>query len=105
MEMGPAEDVIRNPKHPYTQALIDALPKFGDCGDIKRYGTLLRAESEIPEGVGCPFYPRCSVAQRARCSTELPSLEEISDSHLVACFFKKPGDETVPEGDACFYAP
>ncbi len=104
MEMGPAEEVIRNPKHPYTQALIDALPKFGDCGDIKHYGTLLRADSEAPVGAGCPFYPRCGVAHRTECSKGMPRLKEISDSHLVACYYALPGSETVTEGDACFYA-
>ena len=104
MEMGPAEEVIRNPKHPYTQALIDAIPKFGDSGDIKHYGTLLRAEGEIPEGAGCPFFSRCKAASRIKCSMEMPRLEEISQSHLVACFYAVPGDETVSEGDACFYA-
>ena len=104
MEMGPAEEVIRNPKHPYTQALIDALPKFGDCGGIKPYGTLLRANSEAPEGAGCPFYPRCKVAHRTKCSTGMPGLEEITDSHLVACYYAVPDSESVTEGDACFYA-
>jgi oligopeptide/dipeptide ABC transporter ATP-binding protein len=104
MEMGPAEEVIRDPKHPYTQALIDALPKFGDCGDIKHYGTLLLADSEAPETAGCPFYPRCRVALRIKCTTGMPRLEEISDSHLVACHYALPGSEIVTEGDACFYA-
>lgn len=104
MEMGPAEEVIRDPKHPYTQALIDALPKFGDCGDIKHYGTLRRADSETIEGSGCPFYPRCRVAHRTKCATGMPRLEEIGDSHLVACYYAIPGDEKVPEGDTCFYA-
>jgi oligopeptide/dipeptide ABC transporter ATP-binding protein len=104
MEMGPAEEVIRDPKHPYTQALIDALPKFGDCGDIKHYGTLLLADSEAPESAGCPFYPRCRVALRIKCTTGMPRLEEISDSHLVACHYALPGSEIVTEGDACFYA-
>ncbi len=104
MEMGPAEEVIRNPKHPYTQALIDALPKFGDCGDIKHYGTLLRADSEAPRGVGCPFYPRCKVAHRVKCSTGVPRLKEITVSHLVACYYAEPDDETISDDDACFYA-
>ena len=57
MEMATADQVIQNPKHPYTQALIDALPKFGQCGEIKHYGTLLTAERRVYEHVGCPFLP------------------------------------------------
>jgi peptide/nickel transport system ATP-binding protein len=105
MEMGPADEIIQNPKHPYTQALIDAIPKFGDCGDVKHYGTLIREDSGAPEGVGCPFYPRCKVAHRVKCSQELPRLKEIVDSHLVACFYVEPGAESGPESDTCFYAP
>ncbi|NIR15313.1 MAG: ABC transporter ATP-binding protein, partial [Desulfobacterales bacterium] len=41
MELGPADAIIQNPKHPYSQALIDAIPKFGDCGDIREYKTFL----------------------------------------------------------------
>ena len=87
MEIGPSDDVIGNPKHPYTQALIDALPKFRHIGDAKRYGTLLTPERESQENTGCPFYPNCSVAHRIRCSQAAPRLEEISPSHLVACFY------------------
>jgi len=104
MEMGPADEVIRNPKHPYTQALIDALPKFGDCGEIKHFGTLLQAVREGSESAGCPFYSRCGVAHRVRCSLEIPLLEEIGPSHLVACFYAEQGTGTGPEADACYYA-
>jgi peptide/nickel transport system ATP-binding protein len=87
MEIGPAEEVIFNPGHPYTQALIDALPKFGHGEERKRYETLLRVERDRSLRVGCPFFPRCKLAHRIRCSNEIPHLEEISRSHVVACFY------------------
>jgi len=103
MEMGPAEEVIGNPKNPYTQALIDALPKFGDCGHIKHYGTLLNTPREASGYVGCPFFDRCGVAHRTKCSRERPSLREVNDSHLVACFYAEPGIESGIESKECFY--
>ena len=87
MEIGPSDDIIENPKHPYTQALIDALPKFRHLGDVKHYGTLLTPEREVQENMGCPFYPNCRVSHRTRCSQAVPPLEEISPSRLVACFY------------------
>ncbi len=104
MEMGPADTVIQNPCHPYTQALIDALPKFGDCRDVKPYGTLLRVDSEAREVTGCPFYPRCRKAHRIKCSLEIPPLREIGDGHFVACFYATPGSRgEARSDDACFY--
>lgn len=87
VELGPGRDVIKNPKHPYTQALIDALPKYVHGNKFKRYGTLLREEREDSENVGCPFFRRCNVAHRTKCSRERPSLNRENDSHSVACFY------------------
>lgn len=103
MELGPAEQVIQNPKHPYTQALIDALPKFGDCGDVRHYGTLLRPARGDAQQVGCPFFARCKVAHIMKCSRERPLLTAVGDAHLAACFYAEPGTQADAEGDACYY--
>ena len=86
MELGPAEEVIRNPQHPYTQALIDAVPKFGHSKEAKRYGTLLGRDHEMKEDRGCVFFPRCAVAHDNRCGQKEPGLTELDNGHLVACF-------------------
>jgi len=92
MEVGPAEEVIHRPLHPYTRALIDALPKFGVAGEIPRYDTLLETERDPGgESVGCPFFVRCRKAHRTRCSRSLPGLEPAGPARFVACFY--PGDE------------
>jgi oligopeptide/dipeptide ABC transporter ATP-binding protein len=101
MELGPAEEVISRPKHPYTQALLDALPKFGRSEGVKRYGTFLRTEREVDGSVGCPFFVRCKVAHRLRCSVERPELRPIADRRLVACFYSESGDEPVPKDEEC----
>ena len=103
MEMGSADQVIQNPKHPYTQALIDALPKFGQCGEVKHYGTLLTADRRAYDNVGCPFFARCRVAHRLQCSRERPFLKEAGDSHYVACFYTENGSDTGPSNETCYY--
>ncbi len=93
MEIGPGEDIIRNPRHPYTQALIDAIPKFGQKEKLGRYGTLLGTERAASNGICCSFFPRCGVAREARCGKERPQLKELSPSHAAACFRAEEGFE------------
>ena len=89
MEVGRSDQVIRNPKHPYTKALIDALPKFGHSGDRKRYGTLLIHRRDVAEEVGCNFFSRCALALENRCNLEKPGLMDQGNHHMVACFLSQ----------------
>jgi peptide/nickel transport system ATP-binding protein len=100
MEIGPAQEVIRNPKHPYTQALLDATPKFGRCEDIPRFQTLLKAERPAAGGAGCAFFRRCRPAHRTRCSVEAPGWRRVSEGHLVACHYAEAGGEPAA-GEEC----
>ena len=84
VEMGKAEQVIDNPLHPYTKALISAIPvpdPRSKIGDIPIKG-------EVPSPVnvppGCRFHPRCPYAY-SRCREEEPQLTETEPGHLVAC--------------------
>lgn len=103
MEVGPAEEVIRRPKHPYTQALIDALPKFGQCEGVGKYDTLLSADREGTDTFGCPFFIRCKRAHPERCSTEMPVLKAHGPNSLVACFYAESSDESGTGVKECFY--
>jgi oligopeptide/dipeptide ABC transporter ATP-binding protein len=89
MEVGESDQVIQNPQHPYTKALIDALPKFGHSGKRKRYGTLLTRKREGAEETGCNFFPRCALALENRCNLEKPQLNDQGSQHLVACFLSQ----------------
>lgn len=86
MELGAAEAVIQNPRHPYTRALIDAVPKFGHAQEARRYGTLLARSREAGQDKGCIFYPRCAVADHAICPRKRPGLTPLADGRVVACF-------------------
>ncbi len=87
VETGPAEEIIQNPKHPYTQALIDALPKFARFSQTVRYDTLLRPERPGFTRGSCPFFNCCKIADPPKCSREKPPMEKIGEGHEVACFF------------------
>jgi len=84
VESGDAKEVCRAPKHPYTQALLSAVPQVDP--DSKRQRIVLSGDvpSPIHPPGGCPFHPRCPVAE-ARCRTEVPALRELSPGRHAAC--------------------
>jgi oligopeptide transport system ATP-binding protein len=86
VELGPAKSVVRNPKHPYTQALISAVPVVDP--DAKRSRIMLPGEipSPINPPAGCPFHPRCPIAE-AKCQTQVPELRQLTAGHWAACHF------------------
>jgi oligopeptide/dipeptide ABC transporter ATP-binding protein len=84
VELAEAKAILRSPRHPYTQALISAVPEVDP--ESKRQRILLPGDvpSPIHPPAGCPFHPRCPVAE-ARCRTEAPELREVGANHLAAC--------------------
>lgn len=88
VELADAKTIIRAPKHPYTQALISAAPVVDP--DSKRQRIILPGDvpSPIHPPAGCPFHPRCPIAEE-RCRLEIPPLREIISGHKVACHLAK----------------
>ena len=84
VEVADVEAVFENPKHPYTQALISAIPE-PDPGD-EREQILLKGETAAakPER-GCAFAPRCPAAKLDQCARVEPLLVEVEGGHQVAC--------------------
>jgi oligopeptide transport system ATP-binding protein len=84
VEMGTARSVCRTPKHPYTQALISAVPVIDPASKLARI--ILRGDVPSPmhPPSGCPFHPRCPVVQ-LRCKSEPPALRELESGHWAAC--------------------
>lgn len=84
VEMGDAKAVCRRPKHPYTQALISAVPIVDPASKRKRIILSGDVPSPIHPPSGCPFHPRCPIAE-AHCKTEIPRLRNLGADHLAAC--------------------
>jgi peptide/nickel transport system ATP-binding protein len=84
VDEGPVEDVVNTPVHPYTEALVAAVP----VPDPAAERTKVIIGGEIPSPMnpppGCRFHPRCPISLGI-CREEEPELIEVSDSHLVAC--------------------
>ena len=84
VELGATDELFRQPRHPYTEALLAAVPVPEPSRDRKR--TLLSGEVADPANLpsGCVFHPRCPYAED-RCKTEVPEFREIATGHLARC--------------------
>lgn len=96
IEIGPVEEVIRNPQHPYTRGLMASIP-----GIAKRLERLYQIEGSMPRlaaiPAGCAFNPRCPHAQE-RCRTQRPDLLPAGGSR-AACWLHDPVDPLPPRQD------
>lgn len=85
LERGTTKEIIQNPHHPYTQALLKAIPQLDHLGE-----RLKAISGDIPSPLarptGCPFHTRCEKVMPGICDVEMPNLTQISDTHKVFCF-------------------
>jgi peptide/nickel transport system ATP-binding protein len=86
VELAPAAQLFATPQHPYTAALISAIP----LPDPKRRRLAALAEGDVPSPVntpsGCRYHPRCPYAERL-CREQEPAMREVSSGHFAACHF------------------
>ena len=84
VESGPVKEIIKNPKHPYTQGLIDALPDIDNLdAPLKPVPGSIPSPLERPPG--CVFHTRCKIYEEGLCNNEEPQLKSFSSNHKVAC--------------------
>jgi oligopeptide transport system ATP-binding protein len=86
VELGERNELYENPLHPYTQALLSAVPIPDPKRDRERHRTILKGEipSPINPPSGCRFHPRCP-AMMERCKVDVPEWLEVTPGHWVAC--------------------
>jgi peptide/nickel transport system ATP-binding protein len=86
VEMAPTSQLYNFPKHPYTEALLSAIP----VPDPRRRANRIVLEGEVADPanppVGCYFHPRCRYAKE-RCKKETPALRKVAENHVAACHF------------------
>ena len=85
VESGPVREIISNPKHPYTQGLIEALPDLNNL-DKPLKPILGDIPSPLERPTGCVFHTRCKLFESGVCDNAVPPLSEYEKEHTVACF-------------------
>ncbi len=95
-ELADRRELFRHQEHPYTQALMSAIPIPNP--ELRRQRVILRGDvpSPVNPPSGCRFHPRCQLRQElggpAICADQMPPLIELGGGHLCACHFRQPGD-------------
>ena len=85
VESGSVREIISNPKHPYTQGLIEALPDLNNL-DKPLKPILGDIPSPLERPTGCVFHTRCKLFESGLCDNAVPPLSEYEKEHTVACF-------------------
>jgi len=98
VETASSDELFANPQHPYTQALINAVP---DPDPSSERGRNIKAlQGEVPSPVdppsGCVFHPRCSIARTA-CSQSVPELKSVAYRHFAACYVAEENNKSDSE--------
>ncbi|MDH3483895.1 MAG: dipeptide ABC transporter ATP-binding protein [Myxococcales bacterium] len=85
VELATAQQIYESPRHPYTQALLSAVPEPNPSDRRKR----ILLEGDVPSPLdpptGCAFHPRCPIAQKGLCDREAPELRPLAQGHEAAC--------------------
>ena len=85
VELCKAEEIYKNPLHPYTKALLSAIPPASPFEEKERIVLTGDIPSPIGDQIGCPLAGRCPNCTE-KCRKETPALKDTGDGHQVACF-------------------
>ena len=99
VEIADREDLFQNPRHPYTKALLSAIPEPDPVRERSRERIVLQGDvpSPIDPPTGCAFHPRCpkyAANPDTRCTTQTPDLDEetLGTRHEFACHLERDAD-------------
>jgi len=89
VEVADADELYASPRHPYTMALLSAVPIPDPKVEASRERILLKGDLPSPANPpqGCRFHTRCPFRQPERCDTEDPKLRTLADGHVAACHY------------------
>jgi len=87
VEIADSDSLYKTPRHPYTEALLEAIPSIDP--EAKKQGLTIKGDlpSTMDMPQGCAFYSRCPIREK-RCEQSVPQLKEINSGHQVACFLR-----------------
>ena len=89
VELATSEDIYARPKHPYTQALLSAVPVPDPTKKSKRILLSGDVPSPMNPPSGCTFHPRCPIAEKGLCDVKEPELRELEPGHWASCHLAK----------------
>ncbi|HNU11945.1 MAG TPA: dipeptide ABC transporter ATP-binding protein [Rubrivivax sp.] len=88
VEIAPAKDLYSHPRHPYTEALLSAVPIPDPTVKRER----IRLQGDVPSPIrpppGCHFHTRCPIAQKGLCDVQRPELKTVAEGHQVSCHLR-----------------
>jgi oligopeptide/dipeptide ABC transporter ATP-binding protein len=85
VESAPADELFRNPKHPYTVGLLHSVPKLGAGKEQALEAIQGTVPTPYERSTGCPFHPRCPQFIAGTCDVILPPQVEVAKDHKVRC--------------------
>jgi peptide/nickel transport system ATP-binding protein len=101
VELGPVDEIFRDPRHPYTRALLASRPSMDPARRIEEPPITGDPPNPIDPPPGCRFHTRCPFAERV-CETADPALEfwHGPESHIASCHMRDPGSGHSQGGNA-----
>jgi len=87
VELADVKALYRSPRHPYTRALLSAVPSLSPAAARRRLPLLGEPPSPLAPPPGCTFHPRCPDAQPGVCDRDAPAFRDLGDGHFAACHF------------------
>jgi len=86
VEQAPVDDLFYAPRHPYTQALLQSIPRIRSLPGERLNPIAGAVPHPYARPSGCPFHPRCAKFMAGTCDRQTPVLRPVSDRHTVSCF-------------------
>jgi peptide/nickel transport system ATP-binding protein len=94
MEIGPVDDVVKRPAHPYTRGLINSIPDvYAPLESMESIEGTSPDPLQVPQG--CSYHPRCELGDE-QCELQNPDLFDVTDEHRAACFYWERAREEIP---------